>query len=95
MDKREVKLTHAQVSKDTGASEGLRILARMIARRLMEEKSGANGQHPHPGLPSVGDDKKNTLQSLGTANRKQGATSPACSGLDIAEALTEEEGSNG
>ena len=93
MDQKEVKLAH--VSKDTGTSEGLRILARMIARRLMERKSGANEQHPHPELPSGGDDKKNGLQSPGTADRKQAATSPGCSGLDIADPLTEEEGSDG
>lgn len=48
MDLREVKLTHAQVSndKDTGASKGLRILARMIARRLMKRKSGLDGHDP-------------------------------------------------
>jgi hypothetical protein len=94
MDPAEVKQAHAQVGKITSASEGLRILARMIACRLME-KTCVNGQHPHSTLPSGGDDKKNTLQSPGMDDRKQAATSPGCSGLDIAEALREEEGKDG
>ena len=95
MDQTEVKPAHAQASKTTGANEGLRILARMIARRLMEEKSSVSGQHPHSTLPSGGDDNKYGLQSPGTADRKQLVTSSGCSGVDIPDALTEKEGNNG
>jgi hypothetical protein len=94
MDPAEVKQAQAQVGKVIGASEGLRILARMIARRLME-KTSVNGQYPHLGLPSGGDDKKNTLQSPGTADRSQAALTFSRRRPDIANALTEEEGSNG
>lgn len=82
-------------SRVDNAGQGLHLLGRMIARRLIEKKSGANGQHHHPVLPSGGDDKKNGLQSPRRADRKQAATSPGCSELDIAGAPTEEEGSDG
>ena len=95
MDHKEVKLTHAQVSKATGANEGLRVLARMIARCLMEEKSGVNGQHPHSTLPSGGDDNKYGFQSPGRAGGKQATPPFSCRKLDIPSALTKERGDDG
>lgn len=44
MDHKEVNPGHAQVSRH--ASEGLRILARMIARQLVAGKFGGNEQCP-------------------------------------------------
>jgi len=79
-------------SRVDNAGEGLRLLARMIARRLMERKSGANGQHPHPGLPSGGDDKKAGLQSPGRADRKQAVPLSGCMRLDIPDVLKKEGG---
>ena len=80
-------------SRVDNAGEGLRLLARMIARRLTERKSGANGQHPDPGLPAGGDGKKTGLQSPGRADRKRAVTSSGCR-LDIPDALTKEEDSD-
>ena len=82
-------------SRVDNTGEGLRLLARMIARRLMERKSGANGQHPHPGLPSGGDDKKVGLHSPGRVDRKQAVPLSGCRRLDIPDALTKAEGDDG
>lgn len=54
--------------------EGFRVLARMIARRLMENKSGMNRQHPDPTLSSGIDVINVSLQSPRKASRKQEAT---------------------
>lgn len=43
---------------------GLRLLARMIARRLVGRKTGAYGQHPHPGLPAGGVDEQADLGNI-------------------------------
>jgi hypothetical protein len=76
------------------ASEGLRVLARMIARRLVARKSDVDGPHPHPGLPAGVEDMKAGLQSSGRANKKQAVTPFGFSRLDILDALTKEKGSN-
>jgi len=77
------------------AGEGLHLLGRMIARRLMERKSGMNGHHPHPGLSSGGDNKKVGLQSLGRADRKQVVLPSVCGRLDVPGALTKKEVDDG
>ena len=82
-------------SRVDNADEGLRVLARMIARRLIVRKSYVDGQCPRPGLPTSGVDDKADLQSPGRADRKQAATSSGCNGLDIPDALTRREGSDG
>ena len=47
MTQDKVKPDHTLASSKTGsASEGLRILARMIARHLLAEKPGVDEQHP-------------------------------------------------
>ena len=76
------------------ASEGLRVLARMIARRLVARKSDVDGQRPRPGLPPGGVNEKAYLQSPGTATRKQAVTPFGFSRLDILDALMKEKGSN-
>lgn len=45
MDHREVKLGNVQETQATCTTEGLRILARMIARQLVARKFGVDRQH--------------------------------------------------
>jgi len=82
-------------SRVDNTGEGLRLLARMIVRRLMERKSGANGQHPNSGLPSGGDGKKVGLHSPGRADGKQAVPLSGCRRLDIPDVVTKEEGYDG
>jgi hypothetical protein len=82
-------------SRVDNAGEGLRLLARIIARRLIARKSGANGQPSRPGLPASGADQKTRLQSPGTANKKRAVTPFGCSRRDIPDVLTKGEGSDG
>lgn len=79
--------------KPGSAGEGLRLLARMIARRLVKRKSDANVQCHHRGLPAGIIGKKADSQSPGRAGSKQAASPSGCR-LDIPDALTEEEGSD-
>ena len=65
-------------SRAGNAGEGLRLLARMIARRLMEGKSGMNGEHSHPGMPSGGDEDETGLESPGRAYRKRAVPPSGC-----------------
>jgi len=87
-NKVNLSLTDSRVDNAVG---GLRLLARIIARRLVERKTGAYGQHPHPGLPAGGVDEKADLQSPGRTGRKHAATLSGCR-PDIPDALTKEGG---
>jgi len=82
----DYSLTGSRVDND---GEGLRLLARMIARRLIARKSGANGQHPHPELLQGGVDEKAHLQPPGRAGKKQAATPFVCK-PDVLDTLTDE-----
>ena len=55
------------------AGEGLHILARMIARRLLARKPGAIGQHPRPVLPPGGVHKETDSTAPEGFDNKQAA----------------------
>ena len=60
------------------AGEGLRVLARIIARRLVR-KSNDEGQLPRPGLSSGRSDKNAGMQSPGNnGDRKKAANLSGC-----------------
>lgn len=75
-------------SSGDNASEGLRLLARMIARRLAR-KSGVEGQLPRLELLQGGVDEKADLQPPGRAGKKQAATPFVCK-PDVLDTLTDE-----
>jgi len=64
------------------SNEGLRLLARMIARRLMAEKPDVDGPRPYPGLPAGVEDLKTGLQSSGKDSKKQAVPPSDCKRLD-------------
>ena len=78
-------------SRSGGAVEGLRLLARMVARRLAERTSGPDAQCHPIRLPAGRVDKKASLQSPGRVVRKQAATPSDCK-PDILDAVMKEEG---
>jgi hypothetical protein len=59
MDLKKGKFGNVPVSRAKGKNEGLRILARMIARRLLAEKSGLDEHYPSDcSRPLLPDDTK-------------------------------------
>lgn len=66
----------------SSVDEGLRVLARMIARRLKAKKADVGEQHPRPVLPPGGVDQKTDLQSPGTADGKQAVPPSDCKKMD-------------
>jgi len=54
----EVKGLSLTDNRIDNADEGLRVLARLIARRLIVRKTDVYGQRYHPGLPTSGVDEK-------------------------------------
>ena len=66
----------------SSVNEGLRVLARMIARRLRAIKADVGEQHPRPRPPLGGVNEKAGSQSPETADGKQAASPSDCKKLD-------------